>query len=617
MQNSSFEDNLRFFKDKLSYQTFYDLFKNKNNFSRFEVKEDEKIIEVESKGKFYIKFDKEMKQDLSKSKLAVFTSLLSFIIFSKQSNLEPELSIIFLEDLSFLGEIFQTFNLNEIIKNKEKIFLIKFISDIDYLINFLSQNPLFLSEPAANIKLEKYDEILGHKHSTLLEYFAQKFNELLTDYATHFIMLPKQIINTIENLKYIQNTLEICHDDKIFTLVVSAGPSLNKSIELIKKIEKSCYIIVVDTALKILLKNNIEPDLIIALDPQTLNFLDFLGITDLKNSILAVEISCTYKIPEKYKNHQNLAFFTGLLPATTYGEKNSFLPVNPLSKFISKTLSLCKIPIFGNVGLAAISFASEISDNIILSGFDNSFDSLVYHCKETIDINYYLKRQDYLNPALSKLNLEALILSYGNKKRKSSILEKNENIFNKNFPDKRFINIADIDIDFLLYEENKNKEKKYNENECNEIQDKYYGNESTEKENKYSENASKEKENNKKENNRNENTVDENKGNENKVNENRENEKKKMKNPVKIKKIKNIFYEKNDENYNKNFDNKFNSKVDFNSKIDKENFLRILIKSIDESFNFFEKSKEESFFKIENRLKQLHLIADFKETDLK
>lgn len=522
MQNISFEDNLRFLKDKLTYQIFYELFKNKNNFCRFKFKDYDEIIEIELSEKFYIKVKKEVKQDLSKSKLLVFTSFLSFIIFIKQNKIEPELSIIFLEDLSFLGKIFLTFNLKEIIKNKEKIFLIKSTYDIDLIINFLSQNLTLISEPTGNIKLDEYDKILCENHKVLIDYFSQKFNELLSDYTTHFIMLPKQIINTLENLKYIQNTIEIFLDNEIPTLVVSAGPSLNKNLELIKNIQKYCYIIAVDTALRILLKNDIQPDLIIALDPQTLNFLDFLGIDDLKNSTLAIEISGSYKIAEKYKSYQNLTFFTGLLPTTIDGEKDKFLPVNPLSNYISKTLSLFEIPIYGNVGLAAISFATKISDKIILAGFDNSFDLLVYHCNETIDIYYYMKRQDYLTPALSKLNIEALTISFDNKKRKSSILEKNENIFKEYLPNKEFINIQDIDIAFL----SSNKIEKEN-----------------------------------------------------------------IRDNLKIKRIENIFYEKNEGNYN--------------LKSNREDILKVLEKLIEESFKFFEKSKERFFYKIENRLKLL------------
>jgi len=442
MQNSNFEDNLRFFKDLLPYGIFYELIRNKNSFFKIEIKESENYFEIKVKDDLHIKIDKEVKYLPPNSKIIVFTSFLSFCIYQKNITQEQELFIILLEDLYYLGSIFLSFNLKEIIQYKDKIFFIKSDYDIDFLINFLNKNLSLLSNPIINIKIDRYDEIISENHKILIYNFASKLNEFLIDYNTHLIMLPKQIINTIENIKYIKKTVDIIQNKDNITLVVSAGPSLNDQLEKIKKLKDFCLIIVVDTALRFLLKNGIEPDLIIALDPQVLNFLDFLGINNLINSILAIEISSTYKITEKFKDYENTIFFTGLLPSSE--KKELFLPVNNLSDFICKTYSLYQIPVYGNVGLAAISFATKISNNIILAGFDSSFNSLVYHCKETLDINYHLNRQNYLNPALSKLNLEALAISYKNNKRNSILLEKNKNIFNKNFPDNNFIYIENI-----------------------------------------------------------------------------------------------------------------------------------------------------------------------------
>ena len=52
------------------------------------------------------------------------------------------------------------------------------------------------------------------------------------------------------------------------TILVSAGPSLDKNIGLIKSVRKKILVITVATALKPLLRNGIKPDFVIAIDPN-------------------------------------------------------------------------------------------------------------------------------------------------------------------------------------------------------------------------------------------------------------------------------------------------------------------------------------------------------------
>ncbi len=61
-------------------------------------------------------------------------------------------------------------------------------------------------------------------------------------------------------------------------IVVAAGPSLSKSISFIEKHKKNAIIICVDTAYKLLIKNNIIPHFCVAVDPQVINARYFEGI---------------------------------------------------------------------------------------------------------------------------------------------------------------------------------------------------------------------------------------------------------------------------------------------------------------------------------------------------
>ncbi len=51
-------------------------------------------------------------------------------------------------------------------------------------------------------------------------------------------------------------------------IIVAAGPSLKKNIEILRQAKGHCFIIAVDTAIRFMLKNNIIPDITITLDAE-------------------------------------------------------------------------------------------------------------------------------------------------------------------------------------------------------------------------------------------------------------------------------------------------------------------------------------------------------------
>ena len=66
----------------------------------------------------------------------------------------------------------------------------------------------------------------------------------------------------------IKKKLESIDKSKVPGILVSAGPSLDKNIEELKKAEGKAFILVVDTALKSVYKAGIHPDLTITVDPN-------------------------------------------------------------------------------------------------------------------------------------------------------------------------------------------------------------------------------------------------------------------------------------------------------------------------------------------------------------
>lgn len=105
--------------------------------------------------------------------------------------------------------------------------------------------------------------------------------------------------NFFRNLPYIYESTPISYFKEEFksipVIIVSAGPSLNKNIDLLKDLRKRAIILATDSALKVLIKHNIKAHLVFTIDGTLINYEKFTGIdysdTPLVYNILANENS--------------------------------------------------------------------------------------------------------------------------------------------------------------------------------------------------------------------------------------------------------------------------------------------------------------------------------------
>lgn len=85
------------------------------------------------------------------------------------------------------------------------------------------------------------------------------------------------------NIGQIREALEECPLEDIPAVIVCAGPSLDKNIQELKKIQGRALIIVVDAALRAVLRAGIHPDLVCTVDPNPperfFTDLDLCGLT--------------------------------------------------------------------------------------------------------------------------------------------------------------------------------------------------------------------------------------------------------------------------------------------------------------------------------------------------
>lgn len=178
--------------------------------------------------------------------------------------------------------------------------------------------------------------------------------------------------NIIGNLKYIAEGYHPALLSKTIpysgaAILVSAGPSLNKNIQELKRAKNKCLIVAVDTAVKPLMRTGIVPDLM-----TTVDALKPVGLIDTAGSeeIPLVAPACAVSALVEHQKGKKIFYYDGhSVPMSIYNVNH-------------KTLS--NVAIGGSVACAGLSLIYKMGfDTIILVGQDLAFTGNRSHADGT------------------------------------------------------------------------------------------------------------------------------------------------------------------------------------------------------------------------------------------
>lgn len=108
-----------------------------------------------------------------------------------------------------------------------------------------------------------------------------------------------------KNISQLKVKLEELGVEDIPAIIVSAGPSLDKNIQELKKAEGKAFIIVVDAALRAVIKEGIHPDIVCTIDPNVPE--RFIEGMDLSEVVWCCGETARLEIIKKYK--QSIYYF--------------------------------------------------------------------------------------------------------------------------------------------------------------------------------------------------------------------------------------------------------------------------------------------------------------------
>jgi hypothetical protein len=150
-------------------------------------------------------------------------------------------------------------------------------------------------------------------------------------------------------------------------VIVAGGPSLNKNIKLLSQVQNRGLIIACNTVLQPLLRNQIEPDLVIAVDPQDI-LEKYFRNTKLDKAYVVCEPSVSNKIVRKFPG--KIVMVSSLFSLAKWLEQ--FGPTKG------------EIEIGGSVATGAYGLAQIMGcDPIVFVGQDLAYTNNKFHTKGT------------------------------------------------------------------------------------------------------------------------------------------------------------------------------------------------------------------------------------------
>ncbi len=247
---------------------------------------------------------------------------------------------------------------------------------IDFTLNEFC---IIRQKPLMNMNLEYY--------GGLLREIEKYFNECRINLKTQVVHSKLYYKNIFSNLASVMNSPGVSSLkgslNDIPAIICSAGPSLDRNIQLVKSARQRFFLIAVATALKPLLHNGIQPDVVFSIDPDDLTISSFDLASDISDYWLIYNSTVPDIIPRIFPKRR-LVFDSEVYLA------------NWFKKHTEDKGSLGKI---FSVAHSAVKFAHFTGCSpIILVGQDLAFSRKRLHCRHSFYNEKFMDTVEKLKP---------------------------------------------------------------------------------------------------------------------------------------------------------------------------------------------------------------------------
>ena len=172
---------------------------------------------------------------------------------------------------SIFMSVMQNIDIRDLLENKRLKIVVGEINK-DLFNGYVAQTALPNSiKTNKYFALPIYEKIFEQEYHDFLEIIQERYYDLEIQINTVLVDGQKMCKNEIFNMRYLPGCKSVVElfdtaPKDIPAIIVSAGPSLEKNVDLLKEAKGKALIICVDTAIPKVVSRGIEPDMIITVD---------------------------------------------------------------------------------------------------------------------------------------------------------------------------------------------------------------------------------------------------------------------------------------------------------------------------------------------------------------
>lgn len=217
---------------------------------------------------------------------------------------EPDEQVLLAAMLTLdLQAFFESVKIERIVLGQEKNIIEEIMKD------FFAVN----GSKVTNIEIPLYNQLYYNEKLKLREFIQQATFSYLINLSTMNALGLQHAKNILFNTAVNLDTRPITNlkDTMIgaSAIVVGAGPSLEKDIELLKMLKSRCVIIAAGSSIQSLQHYGIEPHIVVSMDGGEANYRAFKDIK-LQNALFVYNPQIEYRIVEPRNDNYMHAFFT-------------------------------------------------------------------------------------------------------------------------------------------------------------------------------------------------------------------------------------------------------------------------------------------------------------------
>ncbi len=266
-------------------------------------------------------------------------------------------------------------------------------------------------------------------YRSVVDYATQEIQRQWQNVLTEVQLGRRWMRNLLRNLPLIleaRDAAALRTDRPV--VVAAAGPSLEESIPLLRRVRDRVCVVAVDTAAAPLVAAGVRPDLVVTLDGQWANLQDFVGLPAVDGGAVgggAVDggTDCAAGAESAGTPGGDRVATSGAGPSpgpAVLGElatyptalrvaghgaprrwlfSTDFAPLRIFDRMAKHGLRPCSMPPRGSVGITAVELALRMTESeVLICGLDLAFDPVHTHARDSTIHRWHLRTSNRLDP---------------------------------------------------------------------------------------------------------------------------------------------------------------------------------------------------------------------------